>query len=385
MPDNELSERKELLMRPMGFEQLRPGMRLASNIRNNEGKVLLRAGVELNERYINYLNSLQIDIVAISDDGREYGLAEVKDVVNSKTRKAATEQVKNILLDAKESGRLVIEPQALYNTVGELTDQLLENASLVFNLVDLRTQDDYTFAHSVNVCVLAIMTGITMGYSRDQLSELGIGAILHDLGKIKIPDNVLNKPGPLTDAEFVIMKTHTTHGYELIKNTGKFDEIYAFMAIQHHEHFDGSGYPLGLKNKQIKEYSQIVAIADKFDAITADRVYRKSFPPVEAYAMCQAAAGYFVKDSVVRAFIYNIAAYPANTVVELSNGMIGVSMDTPKGNSLYPMIKVYYDENRRQLSVPFELPLYNTDGINVVKVLDNLYSNVDTQRKMVIP
>ena len=360
-------------------------MRLASNIRNNEGKVLLRAGVELNERYINYLNSLQIDIVAISDDGREYGLAEVKDVVNSKTRKAATEQVKNILLDAKESGRLVIEPQALYNTVGELTDQLLENASLVFNLVDLRTQDDYTFAHSVNVCVLAIMTGITMGYSRDQLSELGIGAILHDLGKIKIPDNVLNKPGPLTDAEFVIMKTHTTHGYELIKNTGKFDEIYAFMAIQHHEHFDGSGYPLGLKNKQIKEYSQIVAIADKFDAITADRVYRKSFPPVEAYAMCQAAAGYFVKDSVVRAFIYNIAAYPANTVVELSNGMIGVSMDTPKGNSLYPMIKVYYDENRRQLSVPFELPLYNTDGINVVKVLDNLYSNVDTQRKMVIP
>ncbi|MCL2766979.1 MAG: HD-GYP domain-containing protein, partial [Peptococcaceae bacterium] len=344
--DKQLFDRKELLMRPMDYEHLKPGMRLASTIRDSNGKLLLRAGVELTDKYINYLNKMQVNIIAIYDDGNDYNLPVAKDVVNSETREAAVDQIKNVLLESKESGRLVIEPESLYDTVDELTTQLLGNANLVYNLVDLRTQDDYTFTHSVNVCVLAIMTGITMGYSKNQLSDLGVGAILHDLGKIKIPDEVLNKPGHLTNDEMVIMRAHTTHGYDLIRSSGKLSDIYAYMAAQHHENFDGSGYPLGLKNKQISEYAQVVAIADRFDAITANRVYRRSFPPFEAFAMCQAAANYFVKESVVRAFVYNIAAYPTSTVVELSNGMIGVALDTPKGHSLFPLVRVYYDENR---------------------------------------
>ena len=372
--DEKLFDRKELTTRPMGLEQLKPGMRLGSTIWDNNGNMLLKAGVELNEKYIDFLTKMQIDIVGVSDEGYDYNVPEVQDVIDTETRQAAIEQVKNVLIGAKESGRLVIEPESLYSTVGELTGQLLGNRHLIYNLIDLRTQDDYTFAHSVNVCVLSLMTGITMGYTEEELSELGVGSLLHDLGKIKIPDEILNKPSSLTKEEFEVMKTHTTHGYELIQAAGNLDENHAQMAVQHHENFDGSGYPMGLTGMQISEYAQVIAIADRFDAITANRVYRKSFPPFEAFAVCQAAANYYVKEAVARAFIYNIAAYPANTVVELNNGMIGISMDTPKGSSLFPLVRVYYDENKKPLMTPFDLPLYDAEGIFVVRVIDNYSS-----------
>jgi len=359
-------------MRTVAIEDLKPGMTLGYTIYSSDGRVLLRAGVVLNDNYINYLIRMKIPVVGVFDDSDYEKQPILKDVVNRKTRLAAVAQVKNVLLESQESGRLVIEPESLYGTVGELTDQLLSNRELIFNLVDLRSQDDYTFAHSVNVCVLSLMTGITMGYQKRALSILGVGALLHDLGKVKIPDSILNKPGPLTEAEFEIIKTHTVHGADMIRKAGNLDEIHALMALQHHENYDGSGYPFGLSRDRIEEYSQIVAIADRFDAITADRVYRKPYPPVEAFAMCEASANYFVKESVTRAFIYNIAAYPANTVVELNNGMVGVALVTPKGSSLYPKVKVYFDEKHSILSEPFELPLHETEGVYVVRVLESL-------------
>jgi HD-GYP domain-containing protein (c-di-GMP phosphodiesterase class II) len=359
-------------MQQINLADLREGMILGSTIRNYNGEVLLQAGVELNEKYIGILRKLGIPVVAVRDEGTPAEFPEIRDVVKTSTRQAAVSQIKNVLLEAKESGRLVIEPQSLYDTVGAFTEQLLGNQHLIFNLIDLRTQDDYTFAHSVNVCILALMTGITLGYNKNELADLGVGALLHDLGKIKVPDEILNKPAHLTKAEFDLMKQHTVYGYDLIKNAGNLDDIHALIALQHHENYDGSGYPAGLVGSQIHELAQVVAIADRFDAITANRVYRKPFKPIEAFAMCEAASNYYVKETIVRAFIYNIAAYPANTVVELNNGMIGVTTDTPKGSSLYPMVKVYYDEKKRPLATPFDLALYKSKRVFVVQVLEGL-------------
>jgi HD-GYP domain-containing protein (c-di-GMP phosphodiesterase class II) len=362
----------EVFMRHINVNNLTNGMILGSTIRNSSGEILLQEGVVLNSKYIDLLRRMGITGVTVCDEDAQLDLPEIRDVVNTKTRQAAVSQIKNVLLDAKESGRLVIEPRSLYDTVGAFTEELLNKQNLIYNLVDLRSQDDYTFAHSVNVCILSLMTGITMGYKEKELSDLGVGALLHDLGKIRVPDEILNKPGSLTEAEFNTMKTHTVHGHDLIKNAGNLDDIHAVIAIQHHENYDGSGYPEGLAGTQIEELSQIVAIADRFDAITAHRVYRKPFKPVEAFAMCEAASNYYVKESVARAFIYNIAAYPANTIVELNNGMIGITSDTPKGSSLFPMVKVYYDEKKRPLAVPFDLALYKSNRIFVTKVLESI-------------
>lgn len=357
-------------MRYVNISALEPGMVLGRTIYNNKGEELLKAGVILTELYITHLTEGKAQFVWV-DDGLPFQMPEARDVINQQTRKAAVQQIKNILLESKAAGRLVIEPQSLYNTVGGFTEQLLNNKNVIFNLVDLRTQDDYTFAHSVNVCVLTLMTGITLGYSKNQLAILGVGALLHDLGKVKIPDEILNKPGALTDEEFAIMKRHTVLGYEMIIEAENTSEINGLMALQHHENYDGSGYLQGLAGKEISDYAQIVAVADRFDAITADRVYRKPFPPVEAFEMCSAASNYLIKEPIVRAFMYNIAAYPARTVVELSNGMIGVTVDTPKGQSLFPLVKVFYDEKKRLLPNPIELPLYEKDGLFVVRVLQN--------------
>ncbi|MCL2766526.1 MAG: HD-GYP domain-containing protein, partial [Peptococcaceae bacterium] len=236
---------------------------------------------------------------------------------------------------------------------------------------DVRMLDDYLFSHSVNVCVLSVMTGITMGYDRNDLQLLGVGALLHDLGKTKIPDGLMEKQNTLNNQEWEEIKKHTIWGYELITKAGVLDEAVAVIALQHHENYDGSGYPEGISMEQIAEFAQIVSIADKFDAITSNRSYRAAYPPIEAYEMCEAALNYFVKESVARAFMYNIAAYPANTVVELSNGMIGVATKTYKGNSLYPMVKVYCDKDKNFMPTPVHMPLYKNKEIRIVRVLQD--------------
>ncbi|OPY56633.1 MAG: Cyclic di-GMP phosphodiesterase response regulator RpfG [Pelotomaculum sp. PtaU1.Bin035] len=356
-------------MRRVKISSLRPGMKLAYNIYNSRDEELLAAGVVLTGTYIKKLAGQDLSYVWVDDGVQSGAPVSVKDVVAQETRIAAIRQVKNILLETKESGRLVIEPQSLYFTVSDFTDQLLSKDDLLFNMVDLRLQDDYTFAHSVNVCILALMTGITLGYSRGELAVLGMGALLHDLGKIKVPDEILIKPGSLTEKEWVMMKRHTVEGYWLIHDAGNIGELQAIIALQHHENYDGSGYPLGLKGDKIHEYAQVVAIADKFDAITADRVYRKAFPPHEAYEMCSASGNYFFKEHIAKAFMYNIAAYPAGTIVELNNGMVAVSVDTQKGYSLFPRVRVLYDENHRPAPDQFELPLFKKPELSVVKVL----------------
>lgn len=354
-------------MRKIKISSLQPGMILSSGIYNSRGEELLKAGVELADAYIQQLLKQGVTFAWVDD---EVPLGQrVNDVIKWQTRLAAVNQVRNILLEAKESGRLLIEPQLLYNTVSEFTKQLLNNKSLIFNLVDLRSQDDYTFAHSVNVCTLALMTGITMGYDRDKLAVLGVGALLHDLGKVKIPDKILDKPGTLTKEEFEIMKRHTIFGYELIRDAQNIGEVQAIMALLHHENYDGSGYPLGLQGNKIHEYAQVISIADRFDAITANRVYRKAFPPHEAFEMCSAAGDYFVKENIAKAFLYNIAAYPSGTLVELNNGMIGVTIDTPKGCSLFPLVRVFYNSKYQPVPKQFELPLFKKNELCVLKVL----------------
>lgn len=356
-------------MRKAGIFLAKPGMKLAKAIYNDKGEVLLSPGVVLDDGYIRKLAHWGIEFIYVKDGVP--GNVLTKDVISEETRAAAVRQVRNILLEAKESGRLVIEPQSLYATVGEFTNQLLSKHNLLFNLVDLRSQDEYTFAHSVNVCILALMTGITLGYSREQLSVLGVGALLHDLGKVMVPDEILNKPDKLSGEEFALIKQHTYWGFEMIREAGNLGDTQGIVALQHHENYDGSGYPSGRRGDEIHEYAQITAISDKFDAITADRVYRKAFPPHEAFEMCAASGNFFFKDKIVKAFIFNIAAYPAGTMVELNNGMIAVSVDTPKGYPLFPKVRVIYDQYGNPLDNNIEIPLFAKPGLFVARVLSN--------------
>ncbi len=347
--------------------QLKPKMKLARTIYNHQGNVLIMAGNSLTPKIISILEKLGISAVWVEGEEEIF----VKDVVNIETRITAIKQVENILLKTKESGKLVIEPQDLYKSVSSFANELFDAEELLYSLSDLRTQDNYTFIHSVNVCILSMMTGISLGYGKEDICTIGIGALLHDLGKVLIPDKILNKPGPLSSDEFSIMKKHTIFGYELITESGVLGDVPARIALEHHETYDGSGYPMGISDKNIHRFSQIVAIADKFDAITANRVYRKAFPPFEAYEMCAAAGNYLFDEDIVQAFMHNITPYPPGTHVQLSNGLVGVCVNIKKGFSMFPVVRLLFDENLKPLKQDTEISLYENHGIYITKVLPN--------------
>lgn len=355
---------------------------MARTVYNNRGDVLLAAGMTLTATYINKLAKQGVTHIYVEDENlpapplhdrtKEKNTAgEVKEVVARDTRLAAVHHVREILLKSGESGKLVIDPEPLYATVAEFTDQLLDNDKLVYNLVDLRAQDDYTFEHSVNVCVLALMTGITMGYDREQLGILGVGALLHDLGKIKVPLEILNKPGTLTPEEFAILKEHPVHGCRMISEARVLGDIPAIIAYQHHELVNGTGYPQAITGCQFHELAQVTAIADKYDALTATRVYKAAFPAHEAYEMCASSAGLWFDERVVKAFIKNIAAYPPGVRVLLSNQMTAVVLKTPRGWTVSPEVRVIADENHRPLSEPFDIDLRTRPDLHIAMVLSD--------------
>ena len=360
---------------------LKPGMKVERSVFGPRGEILVSKGSILTPSFISKLKEYEIHFVYIND-GKQQGIykknkapavrapkIKAKDMIAKETRVAAVRQVKNILLETKESGKLVIDPQSIYRTVGQFTTEIMASRDLMFNLVDLRRQDDYTFAHSVNVCVLALMTGITLGYSSQQLAILGVGALLHDLGKVKIPDEILNKPGRLTREEYSLIKMHTVYGSELISASKNLNHLHALMAYQHHESCDGTGYPEGIKAEEFHDFSQIISIVDKFDALTADRVYRKPFLPNEAYEMCAASGNYLFKEYIVKAFLKNIAAYPAGAVVELNNGYIGAVIDTPKGFSTSPRVMLLYGPDRRPLPGYEEISLVEKGDLFVTRTV----------------
>ena len=351
-------------MRKLGVHLLKEGMKVAKAVYNSNGQIFLNEGIILNNGYIAKLKKLGIPAVYVDD-----GFIDVKidDVITDETRIRAVNNVKNIF--NVESGsnlakNIVISKEVL-SSVNDILDELLNKSDIVVNLTDIRLYDDYTFAHSVNVCVLALVTGIALGYNRKKLYNLGLGAMLHDIGKVMVPKDVLNKPTKLTKEEFEIIKNHPKWGYELLKDKFEINSIVRAIVYQHHERWDGSGYPRGLKGNQIYELAQVTGLVDMYDAITADRVYRKAMPAHEAFELIAASGDFLFRFDIVKAFLDHIAAYPAGTWVKLSTGEVAIVLETKKGMALRPKVKVLFDSGGNVEKEEKYLNLINITGITI--------------------
>ena len=357
-------------MRKLTIDFLKPGMKVARPIYNETGNVLLKQGAILNDHYINRLKKLDIPAIYI-DDGLLPEM-EVDDVIADETRLKAIRNVKKIF--NKETGssisKNIIAPLEVLESVTEIIEELLSNKNIVVNLTDIRTKDNYVFAHSVNVAVLALITGIAMGYNRQKLHNLAVGAMLHDIGKLKVPSSILNKPGKLTKEEFEIIKKHSEWGYEILKANFDLNITSCIAAYQHHERYNGEGYPQGLVGEQIHEFAQIIGLVDMYDAITADRVYRKAFPTHEAFEMIAASGDYLFKFDLVKTFLDHVAAYTYGTIVRLSTGEIALVMETKKGMSLRPKVKVIFDNDGNPVVKNVYLDLSTVNNVTISKVLD---------------
>ncbi len=349
------------------IDKLEPGMRLATPIYGPDGELYLNRGVELKPTYIKYLHKHNYNYIYVLD--QRIDDVEVETVISQETRKEALNILRNITRagDVSELARsLVIQEKKLKNSVEKIINELLKKDRLLVNLADLIHQDQYTLHHSVNVCILALIVGISLGYDHNSLKELGVGAMVHDLGKVCIPPQVLNKPDNLTEEEFKLVKEHPRWGLETLGDNPatSYSNSVKNIVHQHHEKLDGSGYPNRLKKEQIDELSRIVAVTDIFDAVLAHRPYRPPFKPHQAVELLYSLTDK-LDTSYINSLLKCVSAYPIGTLVKLSNGWKGIVIKNNVGLTLRPTIRIVepVEEANRELDLSEELDVTIVDVI----------------------
>jgi putative nucleotidyltransferase with HDIG domain len=263
--------------------------------------------------------------------------------------------VHKLVDDIKKGNK--IDTRSVNDSVDQLVESVFRNRYAAVALAKLKTYDEYTFAHSINVSVFAIALGRQLHLRRQQLKLLGAGAMLHDIGKASIPDAILNKPGPLTEKEFGIIKTHPRLGIKHLKRVQNVSEEILQCILNHHEKMNGKGYPQNLQGPAIGDYAKMVSIADSYDAITSTRVYQKSILAHHALKIIFSLRGEHFYPSFVERFIQVVGIYPIGTLVKLNTNEIGLVTAINPSNLLYPDIKLLTNEKGEKLDVALPIRL----------------------------
>lgn len=333
-------------MQKILIDDISPGTIVAKDIFNSYGTMLVPKGTVIMEKFKKQLEDsgikevfteegLSKDSIFIEDEQKKLPVA---DIINEKTRAQAHMQVKKIMI--RYSAHSHINVDKIHKTVENIVEQLLSKKEIVFTLTQLRSIDDYTYEHSVNVSVLSIIVGIDMGMPKETLNKLGMGAMLHDIGKAVIPDIVLKKPSRLTSSEFDEIKKHTEYGYEILSSINLPEEA-ACIALHHHEKYDGSGYPLKLKGDKIPIFSRIVAIADVYDAISNDRVYKKKFSPDKVYRQIAQLGSTHFDPEIMERFVTHLTLYPNGSGVILNTNHKGIVIGQNKLLPQSPVVRIF--------------------------------------------
>lgn len=292
---------------------------------------------------------------------------------------------KNCIDDVFKSitrGKSINVPQ-VKSVVSNLVDNIVRNPNALICLNQLKNKDEYTAQHSLNVCILTVTFCRHLGMPERLLNMIGLGALLHDVGKMNTPLEILNKPDKLTDEEFRIMKTHPEHGKRILEEAGETLENVIDIAFSHHERLAGHGYPLGKAEKHISTWSKIVAIVDVFDAITSDRCYHNGMSPTHALTkMYEWRTRDFDPDLLER-FTECIGIYPVGTLVELTSGEVGLVISVNTEFRLKPKVLLILDKNKisyfppRIVDLSIQQPDTNNCNYFVKTTLDPKSYNID--------
>ena len=261
-------------------------------------------------------------------------------VIAQRIHSQAQGLVGNFMNNVKIGAAIDIAP--IHQLADELQNSVLRNANALSCLGRIREKDNYLLEHSVNLSVLMSLFGNYRGLSADVLHQTVVGALLHDLGKILTPDDILHKPGRLSPEEFEVMKLHARHSRDILAGTEGIGELTVITAAQHHERLDGSGYHEGLKGDEISVYGRMVAITDVYDAITADRVYHKGMTPTQGLKKLLEWSGDHLDPVLVRQFIRCVGLYPVGSLVLLESGRLGVVVETNDADQRLPVVRVMY-------------------------------------------
>lgn len=241
------------------------------------------------------------------------------------------------------------------------------NPDALLCLTKIREKDDYLLEHSLNVAILLANFANYLGMSEDEVQDLSYAGFLHDLGKIKIPDEILHKPGRLTDSEMEVMKGHVKHGVDYLKSTEIAPPLIQAIS-EHHERLDGLGYPAGTKGDDISQAGRMLAIADMYDALTADRVYKSGMSSQKAFSILMSDAPTRLDQSLVQQFIKCLGVYPVGSLVLLSNDRLAMVLEQ-KDSPLTPLVKVFYSVRNNHYLTPKDIDLSSDKTVSITKAV----------------
>lgn len=326
---------------------------LAKSIYNKRGSVLLKKGIKLTESLLDKITENGIQMIYIND---AYSDGEIEDIIKPELRQKTIAAIKETYSKAlissqnelkaastlKQKNNAILRSnyiQDLNKLAQTLIDEILSKTSTMINLVDIKTMDDYTYEHSLNVAVLSLVLGVQLKLNRKDLVDLTVGAILHDIGKVMINPNVLTNNNR-TEEEEEVYKEHTTEGYKYLKEYYHLSGRCRIIAFQHHERWDGTGFPRGTAEENIHKFARIVAITDTYDRLTSNPYQEKMIPPNEAIEYIMASGGQHFDFELANLFVRKVNPYAVGSLVLLSNGEKAVVTADNINYPLRPVVKI---------------------------------------------
>ena len=236
--------------------------------------------------------------------------------------------------------------------VAEVADSITRSPHAMVWLTNMKERDEYTSIHCMNVCIMSVSFGRSLGMQKSELEILGLGGLLHDLGKMRVPLEILNKPSKLTFEEFEVMKTHPTEGYNMLKAQGDLPLEVLDIVQHHHERRNGKGYPSHLDGEEINNMTRIVAIVDVYDAITSDRCYHDAITPYDALKNMYEWVNEDFDKEMIEQFIKCLGIYPIGCVVELNMGHVGIVVSASEKSKLRPIVMLVLNSKREKFPAP---------------------------------
>jgi putative nucleotidyltransferase with HDIG domain len=254
------------------------------------------------------------------------------------------------------------DPGQAHAVVDSLAQAVAQNRTALLALTALKNYDTYTFTHMVNVSILTMAQARALGIDGPQLREFGLAGLMHDIGKVRTPSEILNKPDRLTDDEFTVMKRHVVDGAEILRRTPEMPALVPVVAFEHHLRIDGSGYPAGVVRERLNLATQLCGIADVYDAMRSQRKYQQAFPTDRILAVLQKNDGTQFDQHLVRRFVQILGIYPVGNLVRLNTGEAGVVLRINPQDPHRPHVRVVFSETGRRLNRPYEVDLLRSRG-----------------------
>lgn len=380
-------------MREIPVEELKPGMRFDRPVYIDSNNILVGANVSIKESDIKRLMKWGItrietagEMVATDDDImlekkiESMHLVDISAIVGSynnllKKRKNLIEVHRKACIEV-DKVHTSIKNNEKFNTtgLGQALDEIIklmgESSNIFLFLYGLDEGKNYLVVHSVNVTFYALLIAIALKYPPERMKELGLATLLIDAGMLKIPPYIMNKQSNLTDQEFNLVKTHPLHGYRALKQLGEVSEKVAVVCLQHHEQYDGRGYPRGLKGHEIDEYAKIASIADSYEAQITNRSYRKKQFFYHAMRNLLSSGVNKFDPVILKVFLSRMSVYPIGSLVKLNDGSVGIVIGSVPQKPLRPIVKLVFDATGKRISDTRIVNLLEEISMYVIKALD---------------